>query len=110
MKKPLTTIELKQLRADPVVRGCLDRLRRGDVNGVGVLADYLEENSLPLAKPVRRGWTKYVKAVALWQTADMSRRHEARWEKIARWRRALRRRVCLMFKYDWRVLPLETYR
>lgn len=96
---------------DPVVRGCLSQIRRGVTDAVGVLADYLEENSLPGRKQLRSLWGKYNEYVDSWKTVtDWSRRSCVLWEVIARNRRWLRQRIGELYGREWARLPLEAFK
>lgn len=89
-KKPIT---------DPVVLGCIDRLKKGNVNAVGVLADYLEENGLPHAAVIRRLWADYSNMEAHFLRPDTRiRRQLSRWEEIALWRMWLFRKVRTVYQ------------
>jgi hypothetical protein len=79
---------------DPIILGCLDRLKTGDVIAVGVLADHLDDVGRPEAKAVREAWDRYARAERVYLKADVKpRRRLSRWEEIALWRMWLFRRV-----------------
>lgn len=105
----MTTVSLLK---DPVVRGCLAKIKRGDVSAVGVLADYLEESSMPIAKKVRAAWDRANYWIAYWSNPelDMGRRKYTRWEKIAFSRRWLRYRINMLFTMRWKRLPITAYK
>lgn len=75
----------------------LRRILDGEVAAVLVLADYLESESLPLAKLIRLKVAKHQQDVEYWKTADMSRRKRARHEVIGQLDRSLRRGVMRAF-------------
>lgn len=97
---------------DAVIAGCLSRIQRGDVSAVGVLADYLEEHSLPNAKRVRQAWDRvqeWGRIVAERSFEMQARRKQTKWERIASHRRWLRQQVAKLFGRKWKPLPLRRY-
>lgn len=95
-------------RTDPTVVGCLDKIRRGDISAVGILADYLDEYGLPLAGKVRDLWDRYQRNEAYYLGPNAKiRRQISRWEEIALWRQFVRRRVAKMFGRKWKRLKLN---
>ena len=98
--------------ADDTVRGCLEKIRRGEVTAVGVLADYMEERQLPGWKRVRAVYARYAGFIAFWQglsDESMARRKYTRWERVAANRRAMVYRTMRLFGRDWKRLPLSAF-
>lgn len=96
--------------ADPVVAGCLDRIRRCEMTAVGVLADHMEERGLPYAKLVRRMWDRHQRILDAYAETDFTRRKRTRWEMTAISRRILRRKIATLFGRVWFRPPLESFR
>ncbi len=100
-------------KTDPTIAGCLEKVRRGDVSAVGVLADYLEENGLPHAKMVRGLWNRFSRwgeVVRNRPDQVQARRKHTKWERLAFHRRWLRERIAGVFKRSWKTLRLESYK
>ena len=96
---------------DPVIIGCLDKLRRGDIFAVGVLADYLEENGLPWASTVRKMWQRYCRREAYFSRKDFSRsKRWTQWEAIAAERRTLTRKIAMIYERKWVSRPLTFWK
>lgn len=96
---------------DPVIIGCLYKLRRGDVFAVGVLADYLEENKMPWASRVRNMWQRYCRREAYFNKHDFSRdRYWTRWESIAVDRMLLCRKIAAIYGRKWKQRPLTFWK
>jgi hypothetical protein len=94
---------------DPTIAGCLEKIRRGDVTAVGVLADYLEENRLPKAKSVRNFWVKYGEYIRRVEEMNIDRRRLSKWEMIAQCRSWLRRRICNLYGRKWNRIDPKRY-
>lgn len=93
---------------DRVIRGCLDDLRRGDVDTAGVLADYLEESGHKLGGKVRRVWQRWRWAVEAFRSGQLKpRRTLTRWEELALYHGWLRHKIGKMFGREWRQLSSE---
>jgi hypothetical protein len=94
---------------DPVIAGCLDKIRRGEMTAVGVLADHLEEQLLPYAKTVRLWWKKCQCDEAYWGDADLTGRRFVRWQAIAWCRELLRGKIQRLFDRKWQPLDPKKY-
>ncbi len=100
-------------QTDPTIAGCLARIQRGDVAAAGVLADYLEENTLPHAKRVRSMWNRvqqWYQNVVDRDPAKQSRRKHTKWERIAIHRRWLRNGIANLYGRKWKFLPLTAFK
>jgi len=92
---------------NPVVAGCLDRIRKGEMIAVGVLADCLEEIKHPLAGRVRKSYQRAEAAIRWTNTTDWKHtRKRSRWENVALWQKWLWNRVRTLFKRTWKRKPL----
>ena len=95
----------------PTVKTCLDRIRRGDSDAVGVLADWFEEfhPGTRAAVKLRRWVLERVRDEAYWDAADLTKRSFTHWEVRCRVRRRLRNHVKTLFERKWKPLPLRAY-
>lgn len=100
---------IKLLLSNDTVKGCLARLRKGELFAVGVLADKLEEDNLPYAKKIRKIWEKYCADFAYWSTADLSRRRFVRWQVIGWLNEGLRRKIGRFFGKKWKRKTAEDW-
>jgi hypothetical protein len=97
---------------DPVVLGCLERIRRGEVTAAGVLADFMDENGLPYASRVRGIWDDYRRQHNYWATlpdSEFERTWYTRWEATAWTRRRVRMLIGRLFGRKWKKLPLQKF-
>lgn len=93
---------------DPIVRKCLDDIRRGRVDAAGPMCDRMEEINHPLAKEVRTLWLRWAANVALWRAQNRKpRRNLTYWEEAARWHKALRRDIAFLFKRQWQNITVQ---
>jgi len=96
-----------KIPVDPVIRGCLDRIRTCEMTAVGVLADYLDETvpNAESARKLRAAYTRCERNCRIIGGKDVSRRRRSKWELIASWRRYLWFRVREIFNRKWTKHP-----
>ena len=92
------------------VKTCLDRIRRGDADAAGVLADWFEENHPGRAATKLRRWVlERLSDEVYWDAADLTKRSFTHWEVRCRVRRRLRNNIKALFGRKWKPLPLKAY-
>ncbi len=89
-------------RTDRVISGCLDRIRRGHLDAVLVLLDYLQDTA-DLREPQLRALVEVWQAnVARHAASRKTRRPRySRWEEIAFHHYSLQCRVGRLFRCPW---------
>jgi hypothetical protein len=85
----------------------LSEIRRGNVQSVGIFADWLEDRRDNRGPKLRAIWRKAEDTADWFRGAAAEffhRKRYTRWEAVASWHRWLRQQVAKLFRLKWRDL------